>query len=459
MKNINRRKFIQTTALASASLGLATTTSAAPNIITGKDDRILKLAVIGTGMRGRGMLKLMLNRKDCKVVALCDVDKDALAKAEALVIKAGQTKPKTFTGSDHAYEKLLQFDEVDAVYIATPWLWHVPISIAAMKAGKYTAKEVSGAMDIQQCWDLVNTHEETGSHFMFMENVNYRRDVMAILNMVRKGMFGELTHLEGGYQHDLRTVKFNDGIHPYGGGVEFGDKGYSEAKWRTNHSVYRDGDLYPTHGVGPVNKYININQGNRYLYLTSTSSKAINLHEYIVNNEKGGPNHPNAKVKFKLGDIVTTVLKTFNGETVVLSHDTNSPRPYSLGFRVQGTKGIWMAVNQSLYLEGLSQKKHHWELAEPYLKKYDHRLWKMHEQKAVGAGHGGMDFFVMNAFIESAKRNIAPPIDVYDAATMMAITVLSEQSIAAGSAPMPFPDFTRGQWMKRKANFAMEGDF
>ena len=459
MKNINRRKFIQTSALASASVGLVTTTSAAPNIIKGTDDRILRLAVIGTGMRGRGMLNLMLDRTDCKVVALCDVDKDALAKAEAAVVKAGQAKPKTFTGSDDAYKKLLALEEVDAVYIAAPWLWHVPMSIASMKAGKYTAKEVNGAMDIQQCWDLVNTHEETGSHFMFMENVNYRRDVMAILNMVRKGMFGELTHLEGGYQHDLREVKFNDGVHPYGGGVEFGDKGYSEAKWRTNHSVYRDGDLYPTHGVGPIQNYININRGNRFLYLTSTSSKAINLHEYIVSNEKGGPNHPNAKVDFKLGDIVTTVLKTFNGESVILSHDTNSPRPYSLGFRVQGTKGIWMAVNQSLYLEGVSQKKHRWESADAYLEKYDHPLWKMHAKKAEGAGHGGMDFFVMNAFIESAKRNIAPPIDVYDAATMMAITVLSEQSIAAGSAPMSFPDFTRGQWMKRKPVFAMEGDY
>ena len=210
--------------------------------------------------------------------------------------------------------------------------------------------------------------------------------------------------------------------------------------------------MYPTHGIGPVAQYIDLNRGNRLLSLTSTSTKARGLHNYIVNHEKGGKDHPNAALEFKLGDVVTTVVKTVNGETIILSHDTGLPRPYSLGFRVQGTKGIWMAVNKSIHLEGISPN-HRWEDAQPYLDKYDHPLWKRFEAKATGAGHGGMDFFLFNAFAEHAKANTAPPFDVYDAATWMAITPLSEQSIAMGSAPMPIPDFTRGHWVRRKAWF------
>jgi len=183
--------------------------------------------------------------------------------------------------------------------------------------------------------------------------------------------------------------------------------------------------------------------------LTSTASKARGLHNYIVDHPKGGKGHKNAEVEFKLGDVITTVLQTTNGESVILSHDTNLPRPYSLGFRVQGTKGIWMAVNKSLYLEGISEKSHRWESAEPYLNKFDHPLWKQYEAQAAGAGHGGMDFFVVHDFVESVKNKTEPPIDVYDAATFMAITPLSEESIATGSAPVGFPDFTKGKWMKR----------
>jgi hypothetical protein len=252
----------------------------------------------------------------------------------------------------------------------------------------------------------------------------------------------------------LRGVKFNDGATPYDSGVEFGEKGFSEAKWRTIHSIHRNGDLYPTHGIGPVANYIGINRGNRFLYLSSMASKSRGLHEYIVNHEKGGKDHPNAAVEFKLGDVVTTTIKTSNGESIILSHDTNLPRPYSLGFRVQGTKGIWMDVNKSIYFEGVSPA-HRWEEAQPWLEKYDHPLWKRLESSATGAGHGGMDFFLINAFVQCAKENIAPPLDVYDAASWLAITPLSEQSIANGSTSVAFPDFTRGRWMWRKDNFAL----
>jgi predicted dehydrogenase len=457
-KKINRRNFITTSALAGAGLSLpisATASGETPSFLQRKDDRKVNIGVIGVGERGRGLTGLLLRRDDCNVVALCDIHAPSLQRAKDMVIKAGQKTPKTFGDGEEAFHKMLELSEVDAVLIATPWTWHVPMAVAAMRAGKFAATEVCGATDIQECWDLVNAYEETGVPCMFLENVCYRRDVMAILNMVRKGMFGEMIHLEGGYQHDLRHVKFNDGKTPYGSGVEFGETGFSESKWRTNHSVYRDGDLYPTHGIGPVAMYTNINRGNRFMHLTSTSSKARGLHNYVVDHPKGGKDHPNAKVEFKLGDVTTTVIKTFNGESIILSHDTNLPRPYSLGFRVQGTKGIWMAVNKSLYLEGVSPNPHRWEDAKPYLEKYDHPLWKKYEAQAAGAGHGGMDFFVINDFVESVKNKKNPPIDVYDAASWMAITCLSEQSIATGSQPMNFPDFTRGKWMKRKPDFAM----
>ena len=368
----------------------------------------------------------------------------------------GKKKALEFTGSDQAYLKMIELENLDGVIIATPWLWHTRMAVDTMKAGKYAGVEVSAANTLEECWDLVNTQEETGIPVMILENVCYRRDVMAVMQMVRENLFGELLHLECGYQHDLRGVKFNDGQSAYGKGVEFGEKGFSEARWRTEHSVKRNGDIYPTHGIGPVGNYLNINRGNRFTYLTATATKARGLHKYIVDN--AGEDHPNAKVKFKLGDIITTVIRTANDETITVQHDTNSPRPYSLGFRVQGTEGIWMDLNKSIYIEGQSPE-HRWEEAQPYLEKYDHPLWKKYENDATGAGHGGMDFFVVHAFVESIKRKTSTPLDAYDAAAWSAITPLSEESIAGGSKPVDFPDFTRGRWMTRKPIFALDDSY
>jgi predicted dehydrogenase len=329
--------------------------------------------------------------------------------------------------------------------------------IGSLEAGvKYVATEVMLGITLQDHWDVVQAAEKHDAQVMMLENVCYRRDVLAVLNMVRQGLFGEITHLQGGYQHDLREVKFNDGVKPYGGGVEFNEKGFSEARWRTNHSVHRNGDLYPTHGIGPVAQCININRGNRFLKLSSFATQSRGLHKYIVDH--GGENHPNAKVKFRLGDIVTTTIQCANGETIILQHDTNSPRPYSLGFRVQGTDGLWMDVNNSIYVEGKS-KPHQWDNAKEWLDKYDHPLWKKYGNDATGAGHGGMDFFVIHAFIESAKRGTPTPLDVYDAAAWSAITPLSEQSIELGNETIDFPDFTSGKWMNRNAVFALNDDY
>jgi hypothetical protein len=274
------------------------------------------------------------------------------------------------------------------------------------------------------------------------------------MNMVRQGLFGELVHLQAGYQHDLRKVKFNNGVPgKFDGGVEFGPKAWSEARWRTAHSVNRNGELYPSHGIGPCAMNLNIHRGNRFTRLSSFASKARGLHEYVAGQ---APDHPNAKVSFKLGDVVTTQIACANGETVLLQHDTSLPRPYSLGFRVQGTQGLWMDVNESIYLEGKSAKPHVWEPAQPWLDKYDHPLWKKYAEAAKDAGHGGMDFFVVHAFVEALKANAPMPIDIYDAVAWSAITPLSEQSIAQGNATLDFPDFTAGAWTARKPIFALD---
>jgi predicted dehydrogenase len=457
-----RRSFIKNTAAAGIGFSLLNTPA---RLFAQTKKEKARIGLIGVGARGQNHLNLCLRRQDVDVVAICDPDtKWAIPKSREMIGKAYGAKKKVaeYTNGEEDFLNLLKRDDIDAVIIATPWEWHTPQAVAAMKAGKTPAVEVCGASDVQECWELVNTSEATGVPVFGMENVCYRRDVMAVLNMVRQGLFGELTHLQGGYQHDLRGVKFNNGQQLYGAGVEFGEKAMSEARWRTNHSVHRNGDLYPTHGLGPVANMININRGNRLISLSSVATKSRGLHKYIV--DKGGADHPNAKVEFKLGDIVSTLIKTNNGETIMLSHDTNSPRPYSLNFRVQGTNGLWMDDLDSIYVEGKSPYDE-WEKAgspkeaESYMGKYDHPLWKRYANDASGAGHGGMDWFVINSFVESIKRGTPYALDVYDLATWYAITPLSEQSIAEGGNVQYIPDFTRGKWITRKPVFALDGEY
>jgi predicted dehydrogenase len=450
---MNRKEFIKNTALASASLAVSS-----KNLFASSADQKIKIALLGTGLRGQNHLELLLRRNDTEVIAICDVDARMLSMAKDIIVKSGKKMPQVYTGDEFSWKRLLEKEKPDGVIIATPWEWHKPMIIGSLESGvKYVGSEVILGITLQDHWDVVKTSEKYNAHVMMLENVCYRRDVMAVLNMVRQGLFGELIHLQGGYQHDLREVKFNDGVNPYGHGVEFGEKGFSEARWRTNHSVYRNGDLYPTHGVGPIAQYININRGNRFLSLCSFSSKSRGLHNHIV--KQAGENHPNAKVRFKLGDVVTTSIACANGETILLQHDTSLPRPYSLGFRVQGTEGLWMDVNKSIYIQDKSAKPHQWDNADTWLDKYDHPLWARWSKETEGAGHGGMDFFVIHSFIESIKRKTATPLDVYDAAAWSAITPLSEQSIELGHETVEFPDFTGGQWMYRKPVFALNDEF
>ena len=449
----SRREFVRDVSLLTGGM-----TILSPGDLFAKPDQsIVKLGFIGVGLRGQGHLNLALRRKDVNVVAICDVDPRMLEMSGEIIKKSGKPMPKVFSGDNYAYRKLLEMKELNGIIIATPWEWHAPMILDALAAGvRYVGTEVMLGITLEQHWDVVKAAEYHRAHVMMLENVCYRRDVMAVLNMVRQGLFGELIHLQGGYQHDLRGIKFNDGKTAHGNGVEYGEKAFSEAKWRTHHSVHRNGDLYPTHGIGPVAMMADINRGNRFVSLCSFASKARGLHEYIV--KKGGENHPNAKVSFKLGDVVTTNIRCVNGETILLQHDTNLPRPYSLGFRVQGTHGIWMDVNNSIYIEG-SGKHDQWDEAKTWLDKYDHPLWKRWSKDTEGAGHGGMDFFVLHGFIESIKQNTETPMDVYDAASWSAITPLSESSIELGNQTVDFPDFTGGKWMERKNTFSINDQF
>jgi len=459
---MNRRDFVGSTSLLTAGALIL------PHSLFSYGDSSMKkvrLGFIATGFRGQSHIMEMLKRKDIEIIALADPDHSMMEDAQQLIEKTIGKRVEEYSDGEYDYRNMLARNDIDAVFVSSPWEWHLRHGTEAMRAGKIVAMEVCGAMKLEDCWEYVKTYEETHVPIMMMENVCYRRDVMAILNMVKLGMFGELIHGQGGYEHDLRGVLFNDGKSAYNSGVEFGKKGYSEAKWRTNHYINRNGELYPTHGLGPLSTMFDINRGNRMLRLQSMSSKARGINKYVAEHKAGGKDHPNAQLKVKQGDIVTTQIQCANGETLLLTHDTTLQRPYNLGFRVQGTDGIWQDFGWGgpdqgfIYFEKLMEHSHRWDNTEEWLSEYDHPLWQKHSRAAKNSGHGGMDFFVDNAFIECIKKNIEFPLDVYDLASWYAITPLSELSIEENGAPQEIPDFTKGKWKIRPPVFGQSSKF
>ena len=297
----------------------------------------LKVGILGVGMRGLVHLQELLRRDDVAVTAICDTDAFTIGRALGQFARVGKPGPRVYTGDDYAWREMYATSGIDAVFIVTPWEWHAQQAIEAMHEHVAVGCEVVAGVTLDDHWRVLAAQQVTRTPYMLLENVCYRRDVMAVLRMVREGLFGELVHLQGGYQHDLRAVKFNSGdpAKPYGGGVEFGAKGWSEARWRTAHSVRRNGDLYPSHGIGPLAVMCNVHRGNRFTHIGSYASKARGLHDYVA-RKMAAPDHPSAQARFALGDVVTTHIACANGETILLQHDTSLPRPYSLGFRVQG---------------------------------------------------------------------------------------------------------------------------
>lgn len=463
--NRTRRNFIKSIPLGLASMGVLSQSQlldAAPGVgaasnIGNANPEILRVGFIGVGGRSHEHLKNVLLMGKTDITSICDIQKSSIDKALVTIDKYSITprKPVIYTGSNYSFKEMLDKEKFDAVIICTPWEWHTPMAVYAMNAGvKYVGVEVSAANTIEECWDLVNTSESTGSQLCILENVCYRHDIMACLNMVRQNIFGELLHAQCGYEHDLRYGKFNvspnsdQAYRP----LKMGPEAQGEAQWRTNHSIHRNGDLYPTHGLGPVALIMDINRGNRFLTISSMATKSRGLNKLIV--DYAGKDHPYAKINFNCGDIVTSMIKCANGETIIVVHDTNSPRPYSLGFRVQGTQGLWMNDGNNVYIEGISDYDK-WDEASEWFDKYEHSMWKNLRAASSGAGHGGMDYIMMYDFIHAVRNNLSVPMDCYDAASWSAVSQLSEMSIARGGTAVDFPDFTRGQWINRKNTFAL----
>lgn len=393
----------------------------------------IKLGMIGLGGRGITMLTgviLPLRGEGVDVVAVCDLCEDRASAAADAVEGSGAARP--FVTAD--YREVLAMEELDAVYIATAWEAHVEIAVAAMKAGKYAGLEVGGAYSVADCYKLVNTFEETNTHCMLLENCCYGKRELMALNMVRRGLLGEIVHCSGGYGHDLRHEVM---------------MGKENRHYRLRNYLTRNCENYPTHELGPIAKLLNINNGNKFLSLSSFSTAAKGLHQYIV--EKQGPYRPLSTANFAQGDIITTVLTCSGGQTITLTLDTTLPRYYSRSFTVRGTKGAYFEDNDSVFLDSVHTEhelnwQEKWGNAAEFEDAYLHPLWR----EDVGIDmHGGIDHIMMKAFVEAVKTNNRPPIDVYDAAAYMCVAALSEQSIALGGAPVAFPDFTGGKWTMR----------
>lgn len=446
----SRRAFLRASVGASAGAAAACVSSGAPpepveapaaqrqNVLGLKVDPIPrpKVAVIGTGARGQVLVRL-LARLEVDVVALCDVDAQALAAGTKLVTDAGRPAPQGFGGGgDEDYlrmlDALLTADGVgvDLAIIATPWRWHVPQALAAMERGVHVGVEVPVAYTLEDCWRIVDAAERERVHCMMLENVCYGREEMMALNLCRAGLLGELTHGEGAYIHNL-SAQLGSGV--------------SEGLWRPAHHLARNGNLYPTHGLGPIAQYMGVHAGDRLATLVSMSSPARGRRAHA--ERALGADAPEAKLDFICGDINTSILQTALGRTIVVQHDTTTPRPYTRLNHIQGTRGTLRGFPGRIHVVDRSPE-HAWEPLDAYQDEFDHPVWKRLGPEALGQAHthGGMDFVMLARLVECLVAGEALDMSVYDGVAWSCVSPLSEQSVAQGGAPVAVPDFTRGAW-------------
>ncbi|HLA41719.1 MAG TPA: Gfo/Idh/MocA family oxidoreductase [Candidatus Glassbacteria bacterium] len=434
--NINRKEFIKYGA--AAGIGLAAATgklSAGPEPASGS----VGVGLIGCGNRGRSLLATMLSLPNLRFPALCDVQPENAAQAAKLISERGHPEPTLYTKGDQDFRRLLERADLQAVIIASPWHWHTPMAVAAMQNGKYAGVEVPAAITIEECWELVETHEKSGVPCMMLENWSFRRDNLAVLNMIRAGLLGEIVHCHCAHSHDCIDHWFFD---PQG-----------NMRWGGEYLRWRNADQYPTHSQGPVLSWMDIGCGDYYDWLTSTATRSSGINAYFT--RKFGPDHPNARRSYAQGDIVTTVIRTVKGSTLVINYDMQLPRPYDNRWMIQGTLGIYNEQRASIYLTGRSPQYHEWEPFEPYQVKHEHPWWKEMLDNPDQYGHGGTDYLELKNFFEAVASRSQTPIDVYDSVVMSSIVALSEESIAKGSAPVKYPDFTRGRWRTRRPSFAV----
>jgi len=387
---------------------------------------------------GSGHVSSLLKIEGCQIAAVCDIRPERTDWAKRKIVEAGFPAPAVYSQSETDFIRMCRQEELDLVFNAAPWRWHTPICLAAMENGKHACSEVNIALTIEDCWKLVEASEQYKKYCIMMENCCYDRIEMAVLNMVQKGLFGQILHGECGYLHDLRALNLSPT--------------YYQGMWRVYHYIDMDGNLYPTHGIGPMAWCMDINRGDTLDYLVCFSSPSVGLQEYAKAHY---PDSRWARQEFANGDVATCLIKTKLGKTIICKHDTSLPRPYSRDFLVQGSKGLIQKYPQPvIHIEGRSPE-HAWESFDGYLQEYEHPVWlnlrkKTENAPDSGLGHGGMDYIEDYRLIQALRQGIAPDIDVYDSVLWSAIIPLSRQSLAKGSAPVAFPDFTGGAWKQKR---------
>ena len=398
----------------------------------------VRTGIIGLGGRGRGLLYTALVCGQAKIVAVCDRYEDRLAAGANIVKEKKGYDVKTYSD----YRDLLADKEIDAVIIASSWDEHFRMAIESLSAGKITAVEVGGAYEIEECWELIRTYEKTQIPLMMLENCCFDNFELLVTSLHRAGKLGQIVHCHGAYRHDLRAEILGGNVNRH---------------YRLNNYIKRSCENYPTHEIGPIAKLLDINRGNRFMTLSSFASKAIGLEEF-AKSEKN-PDKSLIGTKFKQGDVVTTVLTCANGETVTLTLNTTLPVYYSREFEIYGTKGMCRREENMIMIEGDADMEEFWypeKFVSKYLNNADNyceylpEIWKNVTEEEKNLGHGGMDYFTLNAFFDAIINKKEMPIDVYDAVTWACVTALSERSVSMGGAVQPFPDFTRGKWIKRK---------
>jgi predicted dehydrogenase len=396
-----------------------------------------RVAVIGVGSRGTGLLRSLCRLPNAEVVAVCDLYRDRAEAAAKICTDAGAPAPGVYAEDERAWRRVYEREKPDAVVIATYWDSHAAMSAAALKAGAYVGCEVPIAMTVDDCWMLVETAEQTGVPCMMLENWSFRQDNLALLNMIRLGLLGEMMHGHGAYSH-------------YGvpGSYEADGRGDT---WRNRYIQERglNCNYYPTHALGPIVSWFDVNTGDRFTEIYSAATAARGVNDFVRRNF--GPDHPNATKAFTQGDVVTSILKTANGKTIVVNLDTKLPRPYANRWLAAGTRGVYDEEKGSIYLDGVSPAAEAWEPWAPYQEKYGHRFWS----RGSTGGHMGTDPLMLRLFVDSVVAREPTPLDVYDSVVMSAVVDLSGRSIRE-NRPVEFPDFTRGAWKTRQPYFALD---
>jgi predicted dehydrogenase len=433
---LDRRDFLKVGTIA-AGVALASPTRGSALV---DDVKPVRIGCVGVGGRGTGLLGVLLGMRGVEIPAVCDIDPAAATRAQELTVRSGRAKPDLYTRGDEDFKRLMARGDLDAVIIATPWEWHTPMAVCAMKAGKYVGVEVPCAITLDQCWELVKTHEATGVPCMMLENWSFRRDNLAVLNMIRKGLFGEIVHCHCAHSHNC--------VHEW----YFDERG--NPRWGGKHLLKRNADQYPTHSLGPVLSWMDINCGDRFDYVVSMASRSLGIKDQL--ERRHGKDHPAAKLPYRQGDVVTTMVKTVKGNTIAIAMDMQLPRPYDNRWQIQGTRGLYNEQRDAVFISDRDGKPEQWEPFAPYQAKYDHAIWRNATPELLAQGHGGADAIELREFVRAVREKTQTPIDVYDSVVMSVIFPLSQQSIAAGSAPLKCPDFTAGKWETTRPKFAID---